>query len=204
MSLRERFRSTPPLVIVGGVLFVVLLVGGGLLLWGSAFAGDMVHNQLHAQQIQFPARGSSELSPAEFPGLQRYAGQTVDNGPKAKAYADQFIGAHLRSVAGGQTYSQVSAASQANPQNQKLAGQAQTLFRGETLRGLLLFAWGWSVVGRIAFWTGIAALIGAAVIAATLAVGFGVHEHQRRGEPADRRLDGDTGVSEPVPVGTQS
>src|SRR4051812_49187119 len=125
------------------VLFLVLAVGGGLLTWGSHFAGDMVHDQLAAQKIRFPAKGSAALSPKEFPGLQRYAGQLVDNGPKAKAYANQFIATHLKGIAGGHTYSEVSAASLADPTNTKLTGQVQTLFRGETLRGLLLYAWGW-------------------------------------------------------------
>ena len=149
---------------VGTMLFLLLAIGGGLLFWGSNFAGDMVHNQLGAQKIFFPAKGSPALDPKEFPGLQRYAGQAVDNGPKAKAYADQFIAAHLRAVAGGKTYSQVSAAAIADPTNTQLAGQVQTLFRGETLRGLLLYAWGWSVVGRIAFWVAIAAFAGAGVL----------------------------------------
>jgi hypothetical protein len=84
----------------------------------------------------------------------------VDTGPKAKAYANQFINVHLQSVAAGKTYSQVSAASQADPTNAKLTGQVATLFKGETLRGLLLYAWGWSVVSTIALYAGIAALIG--------------------------------------------
>lgn len=47
------------------------------------------------------------------------------------------------------TYSELSAAVRANPSDQKLAGQAKTMFEGETLRGLLLSAWAWSVVGRL-------------------------------------------------------
>jgi hypothetical protein len=154
------------------VLFLLLAVGGSLLLWGSTFAGNMVHDQLASQKIQFPPKGSSALSAKEFPGLQRYAGQAVDNGPKAKAYANQFIATHLKSVAGGQTYSQVSAASQQNPSNQALAGQANTLFKGETLRGLLLYAWGWSVVGRIAFWVALAAFAGALVVLGAIVYGL--------------------------------
>ncbi|HSS09160.1 MAG TPA: hypothetical protein VLL25_04695 [Acidimicrobiales bacterium] len=85
------------------VLFLVLAVGGGLLFWGSTFAGNMVHDQLASQKIVFPAKGSPSLDPKEFPGLQRYAGQFVDNGPKAKAYANQFIAAHLKAAANGKT-----------------------------------------------------------------------------------------------------
>jgi hypothetical protein len=146
--------------IVEVILAIILGVGSGLLFFGSHFGLNMVHTQLAAQNISFPAKGSSALSPAEFPDLQRYAGQKVDNGPKAKAYADGFIRRHLASVAGGKTYSQVSTAAQANPNDATLAAQVNTLFKGETLRGLLLYAWGWSVVSTIALYAAIGALIG--------------------------------------------
>src|SRR5438132_1199806 len=87
--------------------------------------------------------------------------KTARLGTKAKAYANQFINKQLQSVANGKTYSQVSAAAQANPTDTKLAAQVQTLFRGETLRGLLLYAWGWSVVGHIASLAAWGAFIGA-------------------------------------------
>lgn len=141
-------------------LTVILGVGGTLLLFGANFGLDMVHDQLQAQDIAFPAKGSPGLTPKEFPGLQQYAGQKVDSGPKAKAYANEFINAHLQGIAGGKTYSQVSAAAQADPTNAKLTGQVASLFKGETLRGLLLYAWGWSVVSTIALYAGIAALAG--------------------------------------------
>lgn len=176
MRLKAWLRTVPTLVIIGSVLFLVLSVGSGLLLWGSGFAHDMVHNQLSEQKIQFPPKGSAGLDPAEFPGLQRYAGQAVDNGPKAKAYADQFIKVHLKGVANGQTYSEVSSQSLAHPDDTALAGKVQTLFRGETLRGLLLYAWGWSVVGQIAYWTGLAAALGALVVLFALGLGFVAHE----------------------------
>jgi len=174
-AVRGWLRTVPTLVVIGWMLFFVLAVGGALLLWGANFADDMVHSQLKEQNIRFPPKGSEGLDPATFPGLQRYAGQAVDNGPKAKAYADQFIREHLSHVADGKSYSEVSAAANADPTNEKLAEQAQTLFRGETLRGLLLFAWGWSVVGAIALWVGIAAVVGAVVVLVALLVGFMIH-----------------------------
>jgi hypothetical protein len=146
--------------IVEIVLVLVLGIGSGLLFYGSHFGLDMVHSQLTAQDISFPAAGSAALSPKTFPDLQQYAGQKVDTGPKAKAYANGFIRRHLAEVAGGQTYSQVSAASIADPTNAKLTGQVATLFKGETLRGLLLYAWGWSVVSTIALYAAIAAFLG--------------------------------------------
>jgi hypothetical protein len=142
------------------ILTAILGVGGALLFYGGNFGLNMVHTQLAAQSISFPAKGSPALNPAEYPDLQRYAGQKVDTGPKAKAYADGFINRHLASVAGGQTYSQLSAASQADPTNAKLTGQVATMFKGETLRGLLMYAWGWSVVSTIALYAAIGAAVG--------------------------------------------
>jgi len=180
MRVKNWIKTVPTLVIIGTVLFLVLSVGSGLLLWGSNFAHNMVHNQLTEQKIQFPPKGSTALDPKEFPGLQRYAGQNVDNGAKAKAYANQFIAVHLEGIGGGKTYSQISAASLADPKNTQLATQTQTLFRGETLRGLLLYAWGWSVVGEIAGWVAYAAMIGAAAVLLALIAGFLAHERQIR------------------------
>ena len=201
MRLKRWMRTVPTLVIIGSVLFLVLSIGSGLLLWGSGFAHKMVHNQLSEQQIKFPPKGSPGLDAKEFPGLQRYAGQAVDSGPKAKAYADQFIKVHLKGIANGQTYSQVSAQSLAHPGDAKLAGQVQTLFRGETLRGLLLYAWGWSVVGVIAYWTGIGALLGAVTVLIALALGFAAHERQnKRAVPTAAFVD-PTPTRQPVSVG---
>jgi len=147
------------------VLSLVLGVGSALLFYGSNLGLDMVHSQLAAQSISFPDRSTAALDPVTFPDLQRYAGQRVDTGPKAKAYANGFINRHLAAVAGGQTYAQISTASQADPTNAKLTAQAATLFKGETLRGLLLYAWGWSVVSTIALYAAIGALIGFVVMA---------------------------------------
>jgi hypothetical protein len=154
------------------VLAGVLLVGGCLLLWGANFGNDMVHSQLSAEKITFPAKGSPSLDPKEFPDLQQYAGQKVDNGPKAKAYANGFIRRHLKEIGDGKTYSEVSSAAQQDRNNQQLQNTANTLFRGETLRGLLLFSWGWATVSRIAFWSGIAALLGFLVMAAVIVGDF--------------------------------
>jgi hypothetical protein len=179
MRVRTWIKTVPSLAIIGAILFLVLSVGGGLLLWGSNFAHNMVHNQLSDQKISFPPKGPA-LDAKEFPGLQRYAGQAVDSGPKAKAYADQFIKAHLAAVADGKTYSEVSALSRANPDDEALVGQVNTLFKGETLRGLLLYAWGWSVVGMIAFWSGLAALLGAIGVLGALTLGFVMHERETK------------------------
>lgn len=113
---------------------------------GGNYAKNVVHDQLVPQKIVFPAADS----PALLPGVKQYAGQQLVNGSQAKAYANDFINVHLSKVAAGQTYAQVSAAAIAAPTNAKLAEEKATLFQGETLRSILLSAWGWSLVGTIA------------------------------------------------------
>lgn len=164
--------------VVEGVLVLALVVAGSLLMWGGSFARNMVHDQLAAQKIYFPPANSEGLPAKEFPGLQQYGGKQVVNGPMAKAYANQFIGAHLKATAGGKTYSEVSTLSRANPKDADLQQQVNTLFKGETLRGLLLYAWGWSVVGTIAIYSAFAAFLCAAVLLGALVVGFARPEHR--------------------------
>jgi hypothetical protein len=136
---------------------VVVLVLGGVaaIAYGAGtFSRTQIQDQLSAQKISFPPQSAvvagGALDPAEFSDITQYAGQPVDNGVKAQAYANGFIGRHLDKVAGGLTYSEVSAKAMANPKDAKLAGQVQTLFRGETLRGLLLNAYGWWTIGTYA------------------------------------------------------
>ncbi len=137
---------------------VALVVVGSLAMWGSKFATGVVHEQLAAQNISFPDKASLE---EDNPALVKYASQKVDNGDKARAYSE-FIAGHLKNVAGGKTYAEVSSAYQKDRTNQELAGQRMTLFMGETLRGLLLNAWGWGLVGAIACYVAVAVYVAAA------------------------------------------
>jgi hypothetical protein len=203
MKFRHWLKTVPTLVVIGSILFLVLSVGGGLLLWGSHFARDMVHDQLSAQKISFPEKGAENFDPKTYPGLQQYAGQAVDSGPKAKAYANEFIAVHLNEIGGGKTYSELSGQSLADPTNTKLQQTVQTMFRGETLRGLLLYAWGWSVVGLIAYWVGIAALIGAVVVGFALLAGYLLHVRQTETEhvATDAGVPAPPTHAQPLPVG---
>lgn len=169
----------------GLVLTLVLLVGGSLAMASSSFALGSVETQLKQQKIYFPPKGSPALDPKTYPGLQKYAGEQVVDGEMAKAYADEFIGHHLEQAAGGKTYAEVSSASQAQPDNQQLAAQTQTLFRGQTLRGLLLNAYAFWMIGQIALWVAIVCYIGAAILAILTALGF-MHARKaaRSTEPA--------------------
>lgn len=170
---KQRKTVDKVLTWLGVVATVALLAIGGLASWTYHFTTNTVHDELVSQKIYFPPKGSAALDPKEFPGLQQYAGQMVDNGPKAKAFANEFIAKHLEKVAGGKTYAQVSAEALADPTNQQLQQQANTLFKGETLRGLLLGdAYSFWTVGRIAGIAAGIAFVAGGVMAVLVLLGF--------------------------------
>ena len=153
-----RRNSHLVLVISGFAAAVLLAVAGGLLLWGSTYVHNTVQNQLAAQQIYFPPQAAfahpkagSEITPNMIPSVSQYAGQQLLTGQQAEAYADHFIAQHITDMSGGKTYSQLSAASMAQPNNTQLAGMVSTVFKGETLRSMLLNAYGWWKVSQITF-----------------------------------------------------
>ena len=142
----------------GASLGIVLLAAGGLLLWGSAYIHNTVQGQLAAQQITFPPaaafahpKAGTEITPSMIPSVSQYAGQQLLTGQQAEAYADHFIAVHITTMTGGQTYSQLSAQALAQPSNTKLAGEVATVFKGETLRSMLLNAYGWWKVSQITY-----------------------------------------------------
>ena len=181
-----RRRTFDALLTTGGLIVAaILLVAGGLLTWAHNFVQDQVTTQLSAQQIFFPKAGSPALAdPAVKPYLSQYAGQQLTDGAQAKAYADHFIAVHLKEMTGGQTYAQLSAKAMANPDDQKLAGLVATVFKGETLRGLLLSAYAWSTVGSIAGYAAIGAFVAAGLMAVLVVLGL-IH-HRRNICPSDR------------------
>jgi hypothetical protein len=161
-----RRKTFDGLMVTGGVvLAAVLLVAGGLLTWAHSFVGTQVREQLTAQKIFFPEAGSEGLAdPAIKPYLTKYAGQQLTTAPQAKAYADHFIAVHIAAMTNGRSYSELSDASRAAPDDAKLAGLVATVFKGETLRGLLLNAYAFGTMGTIAGIAAIASFIGAGVL----------------------------------------
>ena len=149
---------------IGLTLAALLVVAGSLLTWAHTYVHNEVHSQLSAQQIFFPAKDSPAIAAPEYAAMKQYAGQQLVNGAQAQVYADHFIANHLKAAGGGQTYAQLSGKALADPTNQKLAGQVETMFKGETLRGLLLNAYAFDTMGTIAFYAAIAAFAGAAVL----------------------------------------
>ncbi len=136
--------------VFGLVLTAVLIAAVIGVKAGRDFANSQVHSQLVQEKISFPPAGSAGLDAKEFPTLQKYGGQPVDNGIKAKAYADEFIWVHMMKSSGGKTYAEISSAVQANPKDAKLAALKNVLFQGDMLRSSLLTAYAFSVFGLIA------------------------------------------------------
>jgi hypothetical protein len=174
----------------GIVVVVVLAIAGGLLTWGSSFANTNVHNQLAQQQIYFPPKAAfahpkagTEITPSMIPSVSQYAGQQLLTGQQAQVWANDFIAVHLSEMPYHGIYSKAAAAALANPKNQQLAAVEDTIFRGTTLRGLLLEAYGFSVIGSVMMWGAIAAFIAAALMA--VLVGLGI-AHARRTAPEKR------------------
>jgi hypothetical protein len=117
--------------------------------------------------------------------MRQYAGQQLTTGAQAETYADHFIAVHLREIGGGKTYAQLSAQAQVNPTDTKLAAAVDTMFKGETLRGLLLNAYAFGTMATIAGIAAIAAFIGAAIM--LLLSGLGLRHSRRLATPQPDR-----------------
>jgi len=153
-------------------LIGILVFCAGFLFWGNSFIHNQISTELTAQQIYFPAadnKAIASLPVADAAAMSIYGGQQLTTGAQAQVYANSFIGVHLSEVAGGLTYSQMSAKAMANPTDQKMAGQVATLFKGETLRGLLLNAYGWWTIGTYALYAAIGLALAAFAVLVALA-----------------------------------
>jgi hypothetical protein len=190
-------RRTIDSVLIGFglVAVVVFTIAGGLLTWGHNFSADYVGDELASQNITFPS--AEALTEGGRADLVKYADQQLDTGKEAEAYAS-YIDGHLEETGGGLTYAElgtpereakaaVAAAVEAGaPQAtidelqataDEVSATRNTMFKGETLRGLLLSAYAWSTVGTIAGIAAIGAFIAAAVMAVLVVLGM-VHHHK--------------------------
>ena len=175
--------------LIGLGLSVFLFVAAALLNWGYTFADKNVSDQLSAQRISFPKADSDSfkaLPEEDQIALRPFAGMQLTTGEQAMAYAQHYIGVHVKGIAGGKTYSEVSGAalaasaqSKADPTNTELAtnaatlmGQRQTLFMGETLKGLLGNAYAFWQLGQIAMYAMWAAIAGGVIMLILSILGF--------------------------------
>lgn len=169
-SLLDKLLSS-----AGLIIGAVLLLASAALFWAHGFVHNQVRAQLADQHISFPAEGSpalNSLPAADQAKVSQYAGQALVTGAQAEVFADHFIAVHLREIGGGQTYAELSAKSMANPNDQKLSAQVQTLFRGETLRGLLLNAYAFDTMALVAYYGAVVALAGGVTLLVLAALGF--------------------------------
>lgn len=178
-------RRTLDLVVsVGGLLLAGLLLVAGLVFTSNAsFASTYVHDQLSEQKISFKTADTLTAEEKQQACLVEYAGQPLTTGKQAECYANNFINLHLSGIAGGKTYAelgdvqtqlraQIADAQKTNASNladlQKQLSDAtanrETVFKGETLRGLLLTSYGFSELGAKAALAATVAYIGAGVL----------------------------------------
>jgi hypothetical protein len=185
-------RTLDVIVSVGGLVLAGLLLIVGLVLTSNAnFARNYVHDQLAQQKISFKTADTLTAEEKQQPCLVQYAGQPLTSGPQAECYANNFINVHLQSIAGGKTYAelgtvtsqlqaQIATAQKNNDPNlanlQKQLADAntnrETVFKGETLRGLLLTSFGFSQFGDKAAQAATVAYIGAGVLLVLALFGF--------------------------------
>ena len=171
-----RRRTFDILMATAGLFLAITLIASGVLLtWAHTFIGNEVHTQLATQQIFFPAANSKAVAAPEFAAMRQYGGQQLTTGAQAEVYADHFIANHLKEIGGGKTYAQLSTEAQLQPKNTVLAGEVATVFKGETLRGLLLNAYAFGTMGTIAGIAAIGAFIAAVVMLVLSGLGL-MHE----------------------------
>ena len=197
-------RKTLDLIFsIGGGLLAVLLLVLGLVLQNQAnFAKDYVHDQLSAQKIVFtPVKGlSDEEKQADC--LVDNAEKPMTTGKQAECYANEYIGRHVKEINEGKTYSQSSGearelsaqaeeALKADPEDpaaikldekaKAASAKVDSLFRGESLRGLLLTSYGFSVFGERAAQAAMVCFLAAFVLFLASIAGF-VHAFSKKGE----------------------
>ena len=158
-------------MLLQGVMILVLAGAAAIAYGAGTFSHNQISDQLTAQKITFPSADSAAikaLPAADATAMKQYAGQQLTNGVQAETYANHFLGVHLSDM--GLTYSQASAKAIAAPTDAKLASLVATLFKGETLKGLLLNAYGWWTIGTYAIYAAIG--IAVAVFAVFVAFAF--------------------------------
>jgi hypothetical protein len=151
-------------------LALILIIFAGLLSFGASFANDSVKTQLENQNISFP--DESGMPTATKDQLLKWAGMQVITGEMAKDYSDLYIWEHMKASSAAvmgkpATYSEVSGAymglvrggSNDTAKIAQLGDLRETLFMGNTLRGMLLQAYAFGTLGVIAGYAAIASLI---------------------------------------------
>jgi hypothetical protein len=177
--------------VIGLLLAGFLIVIGGILQFGGNFATDQVAVQLEPQAITIPAEnGDPKVSADVKKFFADNGGKVMTTGKQAQMYADHYIGFHMAEMP---TYAAASGASRAaagalaaDPTNVELqaaakqaSGMVETVFKGETLRGMLLNAYAFGTLGQIAMVASYVAFAGGLIFLILALLGFA---HLRRAD----------------------
>lgn len=161
-------RTLDLLFSIGGIGLAALLLIIGVVMSGNAnFSERYVTDQLRQQKITFQAAEALTEEEKQAPCLVEFAGQELRTGKQAECYANEFIGLHVKNSGGGKTYAEIGdvqtalraqiATAQRNgdanvaelqKQLADVTAQRETVFKGETLRGILLTSYGFSELGN--------------------------------------------------------
>jgi uncharacterized protein YggU (UPF0235/DUF167 family) len=185
-------RTLDLLFSIGGVgLAGLLLIIGVVMSSNADFSKKYVTDQLAEQKITFKAADKLTDEEKQAPCLVEYAGQPLLTGKQAECYANEFIGLHVKTSGKGRTYAeigddqtvlraQIAAAQQSGAANvadlQKqladLTTTRETVFKGETLRGILLTSYGFSELGAKADQAASVIFLGVILLTALSIAGF--------------------------------
>jgi hypothetical protein len=185
-------RTLDILFSVGGVgLAALLLVIGVVMTSNANFSKKYVTDQLRQQKITFKTADTLTDEEKAALCLVKYAGQELSTGKQAECYANSFIGLHVATTGKGRTYAQMGDdqtalraqiatatkngdANLADLQKQltDLTANRETVFKGETLRGVLLTSYGFSELGNKAAQAASVIYLGVILLAALSIAGF--------------------------------
>lgn len=212
----------------GGLMVAVLLAALGLALFTQySFAMDYVSEELGAQKITFTTADKLTDAEKNWkPGsacLVANGGQLMQTGPQAECYAKYYLAEHMDAsaknagfpgatyatlgairtglsaeVAAAKTKGDTTAAADSQKKLDSATSLRTTMQTGETLRGLLLTVYGFSVLGDKA---GLAAniLFGLAGLMGLLSIAGFVHAFVT---PKEKAVFAPTGgvVKAPMPI----
>ncbi len=152
-------------LMLAGLLFILAVV----MTSNANFSKDYVKDQLSQQKVTFKDAAALTAEEKELACVVKNAGLPLTTGKQAECYANDFIGLHTAASADGRTYAtqgdfisglraELATAQKATPPDTaKVAdlgtritaatAARESLFKGETLRGLLLTSFGFSVFG---------------------------------------------------------
>jgi hypothetical protein len=177
--------------VIGLLLAGFLIVIGGILQYGGNFATDQVAAQLEPQAITIPAENGDPKATDDVKKFFADNGDMVmTTGKQAQMYADHYIGFHMSAMP---TYAAASGANRAaagalaaDPTNVELqvaakqaSGTVETVFKGDTLRGMLLNAYAFGTLGQIAMVASYVSFAGGIIFLILALLGFA---HLRRAD----------------------